>query len=412
MITRAMKPTILEIPNFLSPDECDHIIELAKVSGLAQSVAGFDKEAYQGGLDRELDAVDETKPAAGPDDLLAERFDTWDKNNDGMIDMDEISSFALKYDKLYLNRDEVMEMLDKLKFQEPEKCQISLAEFESRGIKKLLTYLWYLKDKHPRHRPRYSEQAWLPVERTADRMLRSIQDRIKKLTKLPEKLIRTSESIQVVRYVMVMCHVFHVALNVTVTCHVFQVVRYVTITCHVFHVLRYVMVTCHVFQVVRYGEGGHYHGHLDSTPTTNREIPCCHQNVLNKPECKLCRFITILYYLNDVDEGGETAFVVADNETYTIDESLQDPQHSSDEFNLSSNCHKATLVIPPKRGTAVMWYNHVMDPVSGLLGEVDHFSFHGGCDIKRGVKWIANNWINAPTSQSEHIRSIYDLTDT
>ncbi|XP_032232869.1 transmembrane prolyl 4-hydroxylase isoform X2 [Nematostella vectensis] len=360
MITRAMKPTILEIPNFLSPDECDHIIELAKVSGLAQSVAGFDKEAYQGGLDRELDAVDETKPAAGPDDLLAERFDTWDKNNDGMIDMDEISSFALKYDKLYLNRDEVMEMLDKLKFQEPEKCQISLAEFESRGIKKLLTYLWYLKDKHPRHRPRYSEQAWLPVERTADRMLRSIQDRIKKLTKLPEKLIRTSESIQ----------------------------------------------------VVRYGEGGHYHGHLDSTPTTNREIPCCHQNVLNKPECKLCRFITILYYLNDVDEGGETAFVVADNETYTIDESLQDPQHSSDEFNLSSNCHKATLVIPPKRGTAVMWYNHVMDPVSGLLGEVDHFSFHGGCDIKRGVKWIANNWINAPTSQSEHIRSIYDLTDT
>ena len=27
------------------------------------------------------------------------------------------------------------------------------------------------------------------------------------------------------------------------------------------------------------------------------------------------RFVTILYYLNDVDEGGETAFIVADNGT-------------------------------------------------------------------------------------------------
>ena len=26
----------------------------------------------------------------------------------------------------------------------------------------------------------------------------------------------------------------------------------------------------------------------------------------------VCRYITILYYLNDVEEGGETAFPVAD----------------------------------------------------------------------------------------------------
>ena len=29
------------------------------------------------------------------------------------------------------------------------------------------------------------------------------------------------------------------------------------------------------------------------------------------------RFITILYYLNDVEEGGETAFLLADNSTVT-----------------------------------------------------------------------------------------------
>ena len=31
------------------------------------------------------------------------------------------------------------------------------------------------------------------------------------------------------------------------------------------------------------------------------------------------RFITILYFLNDVEEGGQTAFLVADNTTITAE---------------------------------------------------------------------------------------------
>lgn len=34
------------------------------------------------------------------------------------------------------------------------------------------------------------------------------------------------------------------------------------------------------------------------------------------------RFITILYYLNDVEEGGETAFLIADNTTITPEASI------------------------------------------------------------------------------------------
>ena len=30
----------------------------------------------------------------------------------------------------------------------------------------------------------------------------------------------------------------------------------------------------------------------------------------------ICRFATVLFYLNDVEEGGATAFPVAGNETY------------------------------------------------------------------------------------------------
>ena len=34
------------------------------------------------------------------------------------------------------------------------------------------------------------------------------------------------------------------------------------------------------------------------------------------------RFVTILYYLNDVEEGGQTAFLIADNMTTTPDVSV------------------------------------------------------------------------------------------
>jgi len=52
LITRAMKPLILEIPEFLSDEECDHIISLAKESGLQTSTSGFFN--YEADLDAVL----------------------------------------------------------------------------------------------------------------------------------------------------------------------------------------------------------------------------------------------------------------------------------------------------------------------------------------------------------------------
>ena len=84
---------------------------------------------------------------------------------------------------------------------------------------------------------------------------------------------------------------------------------------------------------------------------------------------------------------------------------LKDSRGTLDYFNLSHNCHVGNLVIKPRKGTAVMWYNHFMDKESGWLGEMDQYSLHGGCDITKGEKWIANNWISAPYKDSAHIRS-------
>ena len=93
-----------------------------------------------------------------------------------------------------------------------------------------------------------------------------------------------------------------------------------------------------------------------------------------------------------------------------ITQELENPNATTDEFNLSVNCHMANLVIPPRKGTAIMWYNNFIDPDSGLLGSVDRYSLHGGCDVIKGEKWVANNWLTAPTKYSRHIRSLYDVS--
>lgn len=34
----------------------------------------------------------------------------------------------------------------------------------------------------------------------------------------------------------------------------------------------------------------------------------------------------------------------------------------------------------------------------GWMGDVYNASLHGGCDVRNGEKWIANNWINVDDS--------------
>lgn len=70
-------------------------------------------------------------------------------------------------------------------------------------------------------------------------------------------------------------------------------------------------------------------------------------------------------------------------------------------LNLSKHCDKANLVYKPKKGTTLLWYNHVIDEETGWLGKLDERSYHGGCDVTRGVKWAANNWLNANSDREK-----------
>lgn len=99
--------------------------------------------------------------------------------------------------------------------------------------------------------------------------------------------------------------------------------------------------------------------------------------------------------MNNVAKGGETAFPVADdaNRYYVKNYSL----------TLNEKCQEANLLIKPRKGTAVMWYNHLLERDGAThMGAIDWLSLHGGCDVIEGVKWIANVWLNAPLKKRKN----------
>ncbi|XP_075161943.1 uncharacterized protein LOC142234657 [Haematobia irritans] len=98
-------------------------------------------------------------------------------------------------------------------------------------------------------------------------------------------------------------------------------------------------------QVANYGIGGHYGVHQDFIPVQEDFL-------------KGNRILTALFYINDVKLGGATAFPAL------------------------------RLSVPPIKGSLVMWYNYHKSM------EKDYRTWHAGCPVLQGSKWICNQWFS------------------
>jgi len=108
-------------------------------------------------------------------------------------------------------------------------------------------------------------------------------------------------------------------------------------------------------QVVRYEPGQEYTAHHDFVYPSIRH------------RYQPTRYATLLLYLNDDYDGGETNFPRAINPT----------NHDG-------------ITVTPRQGKAVLFYNILPD------GNVDDLSQHRSLPVTKGEKWLANLWIWDP----------------
>ena len=152
-------------------------------------------------------------------------------------------------------------------------------------------------------------------------------------------------------------------------------------------------------QLGLYHPGGQFSADYDTTMDEDTgNLPCCFQahhcskqtQVASEYTqcCRECNYLTVLIYLNDVEKGGETVFSFAEQPDQYMENLLSEKMNAGRQLHLSpEECAASKVKITPKRGTAIFWYNHFQDEKSGYLGPADQRSYHGGCEIKEGIKW-------------------------
>ena len=137
--------------------------------------------------------------------------------------------------------------------------------------------------------------------------------------------------------------------------------------------------------VLRYAEGQQYKDHHDAFDATVRE-KIAFDNGRQ-------RLATVLMYLSDVDEGGETVFPHPSAAwSGTAD-------RTAGEDGGWSACASRGPAVKPKKGDALLFYDLT------LKGDLDDAATHAGCPVIRGVKWTATKWMHERPYANPKVRA-------
>uniref|UniRef100_A0A8B9J3Q1 Transmembrane prolyl 4-hydroxylase n=1 Tax=Amazona collaria TaxID=241587 RepID=A0A8B9J3Q1_9PSIT len=291
--TLSLKPLLFEIPDFLTEEECKLIIHLAQLKGLQKSQI-LPTDDYEEAMEMiEISQMD--------------IFNLLDHNQDGQLQLKEVLTHTRLGNGRWMTPENIREMYTAVKADPDGNGVLSLEEFKQLNIHDFHKYMGSQKVKMS-DLVRNSQHTWLYQGEGAHQVMRSVRQRVMRLTRLPPEIVEHSEPLQ----------------------------------------------------VVRYDQGGHYHAHMDSGPVFP-ETACSHTKLVTNDSAPFetsCRYVTVLFYLNNVTGGGETVFPIADNRTY---EEMSLIQNDVDLRDTRKNCNKGNLRVKPQQGTAVFWYNYLSD---------------------------------------------------
>jgi prolyl 4-hydroxylase len=119
-------------------------------------------------------------------------------------------------------------------------------------------------------------------------------------------------------------------------------------------------------QILRYEKGQKYEAHYDYF----------HDRFNADPAKGGQRVATLLMYLTDVEEGGETVFPASADKPY------------ANGGGAWSDCARRGVAVKPRQGDAILFFS--LD----LKQQLDSASLHAGCPVIKGVKWSATKWMH------------------
>jgi len=131
-------------------------------------------------------------------------------------------------------------------------------------------------------------------------------------------------------------------------------------------------------QVLRYAHGQKYGEHYDSL---TEDTP---------------RMATVILYLSDVEEGGETAFPKTRNGGGGV-------RTAPGQRQSLSACAEGAVAVKPKKGDALLFYSLKPD------GSSDPAGLHTGCPVITGVKWTGTIWIHTAPFRPESLGKDIDV---
>eukprot|EP01084_Bolivina_argentea_P217221 368867_1 len=281
-------------------------------------------------------------------------YQIYDNDHNGNLNLSEMRVTIEQNHDVNLNDNDIIEMYDYLQIDKNKDRKLSMNELNAFNPQIFTHYIQniLLKNKPWKH-SRYSQITWLFHPNDYNDIITNIHHRLYDLFK-------------------------------------------------VFKLPQYIVNDSYPLQVVQYNEKGLYNAHYDSTfKSDGNGLECCFIVAKHKyVPCKSCRFMTILYYLNDVENGGATAFPLSNE--YFINKRFNEKSAKFDllkwrmnEQNLPETyCNENNDILKVKavKGKALIWFNHLLDK-NQWKGDCDIYGIHTGCPIIKGQKWIANHWI-------------------